>query len=149
MRRIFFTSVAVIVVLGTQLTTAGGQDATAAAVTAVDLTWGRAYVACDGKTWDALLADHLTFIHNNGSIDDKAKQMVSVKQCGIESLNSQVTSVRIYGDDTAVVLGAMQGTVKEGDFQFDLLYTRVYILQNGGWRLVAHQSTDAPQRGAS
>ena len=75
--------------------------------------------------------------------------MASVKQCGIESLNSQVTSVRIYGDDTAVVLGAMQGTVKEGDFQFDLLYTRVYILQNGGWRLVAHQSTDAPQRGAS
>lgn len=149
MRRRFLMLVAVIVALGTQPTTAAGQDATVAAVTAVDLTWGRAYVACDGKTWDALLADHLTFIHNNGAIDDKAKQMASVKQCGIESLNSQVTSVRIYGDDTAVVLGAMQGTVKEGDFQFDLLYTRVYILQNGGWRLVAHQSTDAPQRGAS
>jgi len=147
-QRLVMTAV-VLVLLGVMPTTAAGQDATAAAVRAVDLAWGRAYVACDGTIWDALLADHLTFIHNNGSIDDKAKQMASVKECGIDSLNSQVTSVRLYGNDTAVVLGAMQGKVKGGDFRFDLLYTRVYILQNSAWRLVAHQSTDAPKRGAS
>jgi hypothetical protein len=36
MRRLFLMSVAVIVALGTQSTTAAGQDATAAAVRAVD-----------------------------------------------------------------------------------------------------------------
>ena len=56
--------------------------------------------------------------------------------------------MRLYGDDTAVLLGAMQGKTKSGGFTFDLLYTRVYIKQNGAWRLVSHQSTDAPKKKA-
>ena len=44
---------------------------------------------------------------------------------------------------TAVVLGALQGKTKAG-FAFKPLYTRVYVLQDAR-RLVAHQSTDAPQ----
>ena len=91
MRRRFLILMAVIVALGAQPTTAAGQGATVAAVTAVDLTWGRAYVACDVKTWDALLADHLTFIHNNGSIDDKAKQIASVGPVSYTHLRAHET----------------------------------------------------------
>ena len=142
MNRVAIAWLAVAVASGLIVT---AQEATVAAtVRAVDASWRRAYVACDAATWDALLADELTFIHNNGSIDDKAKQMASVQGCGIDSLDSQVNSVRAYGDDTAVVLGALQGRTK-GGFAFDLLYTRVYVLQDGAWRLVAHQSTDAPK----
>ncbi|HEV3060401.1 MAG TPA: nuclear transport factor 2 family protein [Vicinamibacterales bacterium] len=115
-------------------------------IAAIDKSWGDAYVSCDAGAWDALLADDLVFIHNGGSIDDKAKQMASIKQCVIESLNSTVTKVRLYGNDTAVVTGRMQGKLKGRDFRFDLLYTRVYIRQKGSWRLVSHQSTDAPKR---
>ena len=126
------------------LITMAQESSVVATVRAIDASWRDAYVACDATAWDALLADDLTFIHNNGSIDDKAKQMASVQGCGLKSLDSQVTSVRVYGDDTVVVLGALQGETK-GGFQFDLLYTRVYVLRDGAWRLVAHQSTDAPR----
>ena len=55
------------------------------------------------------------FIHNGSSIDDKAKQMASIKQCVIESLNSTVTKARLYGNDTAVVTGRTQGKLKGRD----------------------------------
>ena len=116
------------------------------AVAAVDKSWAENYLGCNVKAWDELLADDLTFIHNSGMIDDKAKQMASVKACILESLQSEVTKVRLYGDNTAVVLGAMKGKVKGRDFRFDLLYSRVYIKQKGAWRLVSHQSTDAPKK---
>jgi ketosteroid isomerase-like protein len=121
-------------------------QASSDAIAAIDKGWGEAYVKCDAAAWDTLLGDDLVFIHNSGSIDDKAKQMASIKQCAIESLDSSVTKVRLYGADTAVVLGHMQGKVKGRDFRFDLLYTRVYIRQKGAWRLVSHQSTDAPKK---
>lgn len=117
------------------------DSAIAADLRKVDGSWRDAYLACDAEAWDALLADDLSFLHNNGSIDDKATQMASVQSCNMASLESQVSSVRVYGDDTAVVLGALQGQTK-GGFEFDLLYTRVYVLQDGAWRLAAHQSTD-------
>jgi ketosteroid isomerase-like protein len=126
----------------------GADDAAISAVKAVDRNWGEAYVACTTKVWESLLAEDLVFIHNNGSIDGKAKQMASIASCGIESLKASVTSVRVYGADTAVVIGKMQGKVKGGDFRFDLLYTRVYIQEKGAWRLVSHQSTDAPKKAA-
>ena len=139
----WFAALAVVVVVaGSPLT---GQEASVvAAVKAADTSWRLAYLACDAETWDALLADDLTFLHNNGSVDDKSKQMASVRGCGLKTLDSTITSVRTYGDDTAVVMGALKGETK-GGFGFDLLYTRVYVIQDGGWRLVAHQSTDAPK----
>jgi hypothetical protein len=123
------------------------QSATEAKIAAVDKGWGEAYVSCNSKAWDALLGDDLVFIHNNGSIDNKAAQMRSVVACPLESLNTQQTKVRVYGENTAVVLGAMQGKLKNSTFTFDLLYTRVYIKDaKGVWHLVSHQSTDAPKK---
>lgn len=147
MRRIV-TLAAVIAFVGVG-SAAAQSKALVDTISAVDKGWAEAYVSCNVKAWDALLGDDMTFIHNNGSIDDKAKQMASVKACPLETLNSQVQKVRVYGDDTAVVLGAMQGKVKAGDFRFDLLYTRVYVKQHGAWKLVSHQSTDAPKKKAS
>ena len=142
----FLTAVTVGLMVSGALVAAGADDAAVTAVKAADRTWGEAYVACTTKTWEALLSDDVVFIHNNGMIDNKAKQMASIAGCGLESLKTDVTSVRVYGPDTAVVLGAMQGKVKGRDFRFDLLYTRVYIRQQGVWRLVSHQSTDAPKK---
>jgi ketosteroid isomerase-like protein len=119
---------------------------TEAEIAALDKRWGEAYVACDTKAWEALLADDLVFVHNNGAIDDKAKQMASIAACAIESLNARTLKIRLYGADTAIVLGAMTGKAKGRNFTFDLLYTRVYVRQNGAWRLVTHQSTDAPRK---
>ncbi len=140
------TGLALITALSIGAAPAVAADAREDTLRAVDRSWGTAYAACDVAAWDALLGKDVVFIHNNGMIDDKAKQMASVKGCGIETLLSAVNSVRFYGDETAVVLGNMQGKVKGRDFRFDLLYTRVYIRQAGTWRLVSHQSTDAPKK---
>lgn len=122
------------------------QSKTEAEIAAIDKGWGQAYVSCNSKAWDALLGEDLVFIHNNGGIDNKAAQIKSVIACPLESLNTQQTKIRLYGDNTAVLLGAMQGKLKNSTFTFDLLYTRVYIKQNGAWKLVSHQSTDAPKK---
>ena len=62
------------------LVAAGGamaQSKAEAEIAAIDIGWGEAYVACNAKAWEALLADDLVFIHNNGSIDNKATQVKS------------------------------------------------------------------------
>jgi ketosteroid isomerase-like protein len=145
MKRLLMGCACALAIHSTLLVAAQGSKA-ADAVAAVDKSWAENYLGCNVKAWDELLAEDLTFIHNSGMIDDKAKQMASVKACGLESLQSEVTKVRLYGDNTAVVLGAMKGKVKGRDFRFDLLYSRVYIKQKGAWRLVSHQSTDAPKK---
>lgn len=114
-------------------------------VTALDAAWAKAYLGCDAKTWEGLLADDLTFIHMGGNMDDKAKQLAAVKMCNMASLKSQVTKATAYGPNTVVVLGNMQGGLKGSTFTFDLLYSRVYIRQGNAWKLVAHQSTGAPK----
>ncbi len=115
------------------------------AMKVLDGVWGKAYVACDAKTWDDILADDLTFIHTGGTLDDKAKQMAAIRMCNIESLTSQVTRATLYGDDTVVLTGAMQGKLKNSTFTFDLVYSSVFIRRNDVWQLVAHQSTTAPK----
>jgi ketosteroid isomerase-like protein len=137
-----------IVVALLMVTAAGAaaQSKVEAEIAAIDKGWGEAYVACNAKAWESLLADDLVFIHNSGSIDNKAAQVKSAAACPLESLNTQQTKVRLYGDNTAVLTGAMQGKTKSGGYTFDLLYSRVYIKQNGAWRLVNHQSTDAPKK---
>ena len=120
------------------------EDPVVATVKAVDADWSRAYLACDAEAWDALLVDELTYLHNNGRMDDKAGQMTILRRCNMGSLKSEVASVRLYGDDTEIVLGRLTGETK-GGFPFDLFYTRVYVLENSAWRLVAHQSTDVPK----
>ena len=84
-------------------------------------------------------------MHSNGAIEDKAKQMSTIAACGMESLNARVLKTRLYGNTTAVVLGTLAGKTKGGKFTFDVFYTRVYIRQKDGWRLVSHQSTDRPR----
>ena len=129
-----------LIVSGSASPSAQGNMLPEEAVTVADKVWGEAYVACDVETWDELLGDDLVFIHIGGMVDDKAKQMASAERCDVKSLETQVTSVRVYGD-TAVLLGAMQGKAG-GDFGFDIVYTRVYVQQQGVWKLVSHQSTD-------
>jgi len=139
----------IVAALGLALIVSGGlaaQGNTEATITALDKGWAKAYVDCDTKAWDALLASDLVFIHNNGGSDNKAAQMKSIAACSLESLANQQTSIRLYGDNTAVLIGAMQGKVKNSTFTFDLIYTRTYIKKNGAWQLVSHQSTDAPKK---
>ena len=129
-----------LIVCGAASPSAQGYMLPKEAVTVADKVWREAYVACDVETWDKLLGGDLVFIHIGGMVDDKAKQMASVERCDVKALETQVTSVRVYGD-TVVLLGAMQGKAG-GDFGFDIVYTRVYVQQEGVWKLVSHQSTD-------
>jgi ketosteroid isomerase-like protein len=121
-----------------------GVEDPAAAVEAADASWTQAYLDCNVHALNALLADDLTYIHLGGATSNKEGEIGNARLCNMASLESNITSVRVYGDDAAVVLGSLMGGTEDG-FQFELLYTRVYVLQDGAWQLVAHQSTDTPK----
>ena len=141
MKRCVINCAVVLAACGGASLAAQGSMLPEEAVKVADRVWGEAYVACDVEPWDRLLGDDLVFIHMGGAVDDKATQMASVERCDIETLETQVTSVRVYGETTVVLLGAMQGKASGGDLRFDIIYTRVYVQQQGVWKLVSHQST--------
>ena len=64
----------------------------------------------------------------------------------MEVVTTDVTRIRVYGNDTAVVIGTMSGKVRGRDSMFSQLYTRVYIKQMGAWRLVSHHASDVPKK---
>jgi hypothetical protein len=86
----------------------------------------------------------LVFIHRSGTSEDKTAHLASVARCPLEVVTTDVTRVRVYGNDTPVVIGTMSGKVRGRDSTFSQLYTRVHIKQiSGGSPSVASQ----PARG--
>ena len=112
-------------------------------VVAADQLWATAYQSCDTNTMDELLAEDLVFIHLNSAIDTKETFMAGVSSCGMEMAKAEQTSVRVYGS-TAVVIGDLHFKAK-GFGEGALRYSRVFVKQNGSWRLVNHQSTALPK----
>jgi ketosteroid isomerase-like protein len=111
-------------------------------VLAADNAWSTAFTSCDTELMGRLLSDDLVFIHSMGKVDTKTSFMPDVKNCGLELSRSEEQKVRVYGD-TAVVTGNLVFK-RRGGRAGTLLYTRVFVKQHGAWRIVSHQSTDAP-----
>jgi uncharacterized protein (TIGR02246 family) len=127
---------------------AQGQSRVAASsaevIAAAETSWAQAYQTCDVTAMGHLVSDDLVFVHSSGTIEDRAAHLASVRRCPLEVVTIDVTKVRLYGNDTAVVIGTMSGKMRGRDSTFSQLYTRVYIKQMGDWRLVSHHASDAP-----
>lgn len=120
-----------------------GQSIQHDEVIAADQLWATAYQSCDTNTMDELLAEDLVFIHLTSAIDTKETFMAGAASCGMEMAKAEQTSVRVYGN-TAVVVGDLHFKAK-GFGEGALRYSRVFVKQNGSWRLVNHQSTTLPK----
>jgi ketosteroid isomerase-like protein len=98
---------------------------------------------------------HSDYVHTrpNGVVSDRAQFLASVKQdeaepnVNYDKLTSTDVAVRLYGD-TAVLTGR-SGIVSDdarGTLEGETRWTRIFLRQNGTWKLVAFQATLVPKK---
>jgi ketosteroid isomerase-like protein len=118
-------------------------------VLAVDTQRADAYVNGDVATLERILADDVTYVHPTGKVETKAEVIAGFKAQDrkYKSIKRDDVVVRIYGN-TAVVTGRNTISAEYQGKNYDVQnrFTRVYVKQAGGWRLVAHHGSNIPQQ---
>lgn len=123
------------------------QSATAAstdeaAVTEAMNRLDAAIVARDVKTLQTLTADHLTYGHSSGVVQDKTTFIDKIANGPSHNTRIDLSHISIVvTGDVAVVRNHYSGTVesdgKQNDVDFDVLMT--WKKQHGAWILLARQ----------
>ncbi|PXA85477.1 nuclear transport factor 2 family protein [Nostoc sp. 3335mG] len=120
-------------------------DETTAAVLAAEKRRCVAMLANDTAALDALLDGRLSFSHATGAVDDKAAYMAKMAAGRIDYLAidwSEETVIPL-GYGAALLTGRMTSRVRvEGvEKTLDNRVLSGWALGEGGWRIVAFQST--------
>lgn len=124
------------VVLGANLAWADTQQD----VVALAQRFITAQKTCNTAELNKIVTDDMQFIHMAGNTQDKAAFVAGVGGCALSNLTLDVTKVRLYGDNTAILQGTQVHTLKNGT-QGTLIVSQVYVKQNGAWKFASHQST--------
>jgi ketosteroid isomerase-like protein len=123
-------------------------DRSADAVKAAEKSWATATVAGDEATLKQVLADDLTYTHSTGDTDSKAVYISNLKTGArkYHKVNHDGMEVRMYGNTAVLTATAQVETSMKGGAvtPAHLRFIHVWILQNGRWQLVAHQSLRLP-----
>lgn len=138
-----------LVCLGLLLMLAGRALAGAAEdVLAVDAARTAALIAADRAALDATLADALRYVHGNGLVQDRAAYLEAAVGGAMTytAITPVQQQVRVLSPQVALLTGSNRVAVLlDGKpLQLDVLYTAVYVQQDGTWKLTAWQSTPAP-----
>ena len=108
----------------------------------------RAMVAGDLETLGRILSDDMTYVHTSAAVDTKSSIMESIGNGNLNYKKMAARDVRVrdFGD-TAVLRGQADVEVTSGgnDLTFSLEFTEVYANGDGGWQMVAWQSTRLPE----
>ena len=108
-----------------------------------------AYIQHDSGVLDRVLADDYTFTNDRGEIETKQQVMANFKAGGERTITSYEIHdprVRVYGDAAVMFYGytskeQYKGRDDGGSFRI----TRVFVRQDGRWRIVAgHETRVAP-----
>ena len=114
------------------------------AVLATDEERRLAILHGDVDALDRSWADDATIFWGDGTADDKASALALFRSNRLryEQLEYEKTCVRLY-HDTAVVTGQARVKLQDekGESSTLVWVTRVYVYGQGGWRMVASQST--------
>ena len=107
----------------------------------------QAMIDNDLVTLDEVLAPDLVYVHTTGRVEDKAAFLASLETGRLKYLavTPSDVDVRVYGN-LAVVVGtsAMEVNARGNGLSFSIRFIEVYRAEEGGWRLVAWQSTPLP-----
>jgi len=90
------------------------------------------------------LADDYMAIRNDGKLTTKVQEIENYKS-GVtkyESIEIREATMRIHGN-TAIYnsLNSIKATINGKPFSGDVRNTRVWVKQNGNWKIVAFQAT--------
>lgn len=114
------------------------------ALRAIDASWNDLRLKSDVAGLDKLLADDWLLTHSDGRVQDKKDylQELSSRARSNQAIENEDVSVRHYGQ-TAVVTGTsvQAGTSNGVPWSGRFRYTRVWILREGRWQMVASHSS--------
>ena len=105
----------------------------------------------DTTLFEKVATDDYLVINPVGIVGTKAQALAGSQNAKIESFSADDVKVRVYGD-AAVVTGraTIKGQLKTGadsaqDIGGQYRYTRVYVKQQGQWRLASFQFAPVAQ----
>jgi ketosteroid isomerase-like protein len=120
------------------------NQAAASKIVALESVWNQAEEHSDIRALDLIFDDALIYIDEDGSSLTKAQFLsrAKVKSAQLQSLVTQNTSVRVYGE-TALVVGSYRAKgVQQGKpYQHDGRFIDTWVLKNDTWVCVAAQAT--------
>ena len=107
-----------------------------------------AYLGCKADALRAMLTPDFDAAVAAGTVMAMDPLLKAVGGCMlVDKLTLEPTSVRIYGDHTAVVRMRWSEQPKGKPAMMPYLVTQVYVRQNGKWMLATQQGTTAPAGG--
>ncbi len=136
-----------ITILSVLASVSMAADKSAGAVKAAEKAWASATVAGDEAALKQILADDLTYTHSTGETDAKAAFIGNLKGARkYHKLNHESMDVRLYGNTAVLTATAQVETSQNGGSvnPAHLRFIHLWVLQNGRWQLVAHQSLRLP-----
>lgn len=114
------------------------------ALRGIDASWNELRLKADVAGLDKLLADDWLLTHSDGRVQHKKDylQELSSRTRSNQAIENEDVSVRHYGQ-TAVVTGTsvQAGTSNGVPWSGRFRYTRVWILREGHWQMVASHSS--------
>lgn len=114
----------------------------------VDSQWNRLRLASNTAALGALLDDDFVLTHSDGRVQHKADYLADLdRRTRVNhAIDNHDVEVRRHGD-TAVVTGrtVQNGIGEQGPFQGIFRFTRVWVLHDGRWRLLASHSSRLPE----
>lgn len=98
----------------------------------------------DTSFFEKYWADDYVAIHGDGKLSTKAQEIENFKSGAIkyESIEVREVKIRTYGDTVvAIWLGSVKATINGKPYSGDFRNTRVWVKQNGNWKIVVFQTT--------
>ncbi len=123
------------------------QSKRADAVKAAEKAWAESTVKNDKAALEKVLSDDLAYIHSTGDIDNKKAFISNLDGARkYTKLDHENIEVREYGNTAVVMATANLATSMKGapPNPAHLRMLHVWVLRNGNWQLVAHQSLRLP-----
>lgn len=152
MKRCFFVNLLSLCVLLLS-TPSHAADENLAAVKRADTARVQATISGDAARLRALLADDLSYGHNDGRVQTKTEfiNAVASKQSRYEAVDYLETNLKETAPGVATMTGRVRLKVSRGEVrvEFTLRFLAVWREENGQWRLHAYQSTRLPDAPAA
>jgi uncharacterized protein (TIGR02246 family) len=98
----------------------------------------------DTSFFEKYWADDYVAIHGDGKQSTKAQEIENFKSGAVkyESIEVREAKIRTYGDTVVVnLLGSVKATINGKPYGGDFRNTRVWVKQNGNWKIVVFQTT--------